>query len=140
MHSKTNNTVIRTELQLCSGPECIREVEDCLRQLFNDLALDPTLYPNILISLTEAVNNAVEHGNLNDKSKMVCVRLNKQNKVLRCEISDEGRGFDPASVPDPTIDENIEKPGGRGVFLMRELSDKIAFKDNGSTVELIFHL
>jgi serine/threonine-protein kinase RsbW len=96
------------------------------------------LYPNILISLTEAVNNAVQHGNRNDISKIVCVRSQKLKHTLHCEISDEGRGFDPEKVPDPTSPENIEKPGGRGVFLMRQLSDKVRFKDNGSTVELEF--
>lgn len=128
------------ELQLRSSPACISEVEESLRQLFERFALDPSLYPNILISLTEAVNNAVQHGNCNDVSKLVCVRLDKQQKVLRCEISDQGGGFDPAALPDPTSPDNIEKPGGRGVFLMRQLSDRILFKDNGSTVELVFHL
>ena len=140
MHSRISRSVLHTELQLQSSPECILEVEQCLRQLFKDLSLDPVVYSNILISLTEAVNNAVEHGNCNDRSKTVCVKLNKQQEVLRCEISDEGCGFDPSNLPDPTIDENVEKPGGRGVFLMRELSDQIEFRDNGSTVELIFHL
>jgi serine/threonine-protein kinase RsbW len=128
------------ELQLQSSPSCIREVEQSLRTLFERFALDPALYPNILISLTEAVNNAVEHGNCNDVSKRVCVRIDKRKEVLRCRISDEGIGFDPQVLPDPTNPENIENPGGRGVFLMRQLSDKIHFKDNGSTVELVFRL
>ena len=128
------------ELQLKSTPACIREVEESLRQLFDRFSLDPELYPNILISLTEAVNNAVEHGNCNDTTKLVCVKVNKSRRLLRCQISDEGGGFDPAAVPDPTTSENLEKPGGRGVFLMRELSDRMTFKNNGSTVELVFHL
>jgi len=128
------------ELQLQSSPSCIREVEQTLRVLFERFALDPELYPNILISLTEAVNNAVEHGNCNDVSKTVSVRIDKRREVLRCQISDEGIGFDPGRLPDPTEPDNIENPGGRGVFLMRQLSDKIQFKDNGSTVELVFHL
>jgi serine/threonine-protein kinase RsbW len=128
------------ELQLRSTPTCIGELEQCLRTLFDQFALDPALYPNILVSLTEAVNNAVEHGNQNDISKTVCVRVAKYNKVLRCEITDQGGGFDPGAIPDPTAPDNIEKPGGRGVFLMRQLCDSIRFKDNGSTVELVFHL
>ncbi len=128
------------ELQLRSSPACIHEVEQSLRELFERFALDPLLYPNILISLTEAVNNAVQHGNCNDVSKIVSVRLDKQKRTLRCQISDEGHGFDPQMLPDPTAPENVEKPGGRGVFLMRQLSDHILFKDNGSTVELVFEL
>ena len=127
-------------LRLKSNATCITEVEKYVRQLFEQFGLDPELYPNILISLTEAVNNAVQHGNRNDMSKVVCVKTQKVKHTLHCEISDEGGGFDPASLPDPTAPENIENPGGRGVFLMRQLSDRIRFKDNGSTVELEFYL
>ena len=108
--------------------------------LFDKFGLDPELYPNILISLTEAVNNAIQHGNRNDISKVVCVKSEKMQEVLCCEISDEGSGFDPSALPDPTAPENIEKPGGRGVFLMRQLSDRVFFKNNGSTVALEFNL
>jgi anti-sigma regulatory factor (Ser/Thr protein kinase) len=125
-------------LHLRSSSSCITEVEQYVRQLFEQFGLDPELYPNILISLTEAVNNAVQHGNRNDVSKTVFVRSEKQQHILHCEISDEGRGFDPDKIPDPTDPENIEKPGGRGVFLMRQLSDNVRFRDNGSTVELEF--
>ena len=127
-------------LRLKSSSSCISEVEQYVRQLFEQFGLDPELYPNILISLTEAVNNAVQHGNRNDVTKVVCVRSEKNQEILHCEISDEGGGFDPTILPDPTAPENLEKPGGRGVFLMRQLSDNLRFKDNGSTVELEFHL
>ncbi len=127
-------------LQLKSSSTCIAEVEKYVRQLFEQFRLNPELYPNILISLTEAVNNAVQHGNCNDVSKVVCVRTQKHAQYIHCEISDEGRGFDPDVLPDPTSPENVENPGGRGVFLMRQLSDSLCFKDNGSTVELKFYL
>lgn len=127
-------------LQLRSNPTCIAEVEQYVRQLFDKYGLDTELYPNILISLTEAVNNAVQHGNHNDVTKIVCVRSEKFKHILHCEISDEGPGFDPDKLPDPTDPDNIENPGGRGVFLMRQLSDNVRFKDNGSTVELEFRI
>lgn len=126
-------------LQLKSNSTCISELEKYVRQLFDQFGLDTELYPNILISLTEAVNNAVQHGNCNDVSKLVHIRTEKYARYVYCEISDEGRGFDPEVLPDPTTDENVENPGGRGVFLMRQLSDSISFKDNGSTVELKFY-
>ena len=127
-------------MKLKSSSTCISEVEKYVRLLFDQFGLDPELYPNILISITEAVNNAVQHGNRNDISKVVCVKSEKVKRILHCEISDEGGGFDPNALPDPTAPENVEKPGGRGVFLMRQLSDSIRFKDNGSTVELEFYL
>jgi anti-sigma regulatory factor (Ser/Thr protein kinase) len=127
-------------LQMKSNSTCVKEVEKYVRQLFDQFGLDVELYPNILISLTEAVNNAVQHGNCYDVTKHVRVCTEKYGRYVHCEISDEGRGFDPNVLPDPTAPENVEKPGGRGVFLMRQLSDSISFKDNGRTVELKFYL
>ncbi len=126
-------------LELKSHGSCIAELEQFVRNIFDRYAIDQELYPNILISLTEAVNNAFQHGNANDLSKQVCVRTNRNNRVLCFRITDEGPGFDPEQLPDPTAPENVEKPGGRGVFLMRQLCDRVRFTDNGSTVELFFY-
>lgn len=127
-------------MRLRSHATCINQVELYVREIFAQYKLDPELFPNILISLTEAVNNAVQHGNQNDATKIVRVCIRKRQDHLHCEVSDEGGGFDPRAVPDPTAPENIENPGGRGVFLMRQLADKMQYKDNGSTVELMFYL
>ena len=66
--------------------------------------------------------------------------MQRQQKCLAFKISDEGCGFDHESLPDPTSPENILKIGGRGVFLMKQLSDDVLFHDNGSTVEIQFNL
>jgi len=100
--------------------------------------LEHDLYPNILISLTEAVNNAIKHGNRSDHSKVVYIETRRRIDRVCCIITDEGNGFDYQSLPDPTTPDNIEKIGGRGVFLMQQLSDHIKFHDNGSTVEMEF--
>lgn len=131
---------LRMELKLTSHPTCIYEVENYVKSLFEKYGLSPDIYPNILISLTEAVNNAVRHGNKQDSSKNVFVKLRKKEECLRFVISDQGSGFDFKSLPDPTAPENVANPGGRGVFLMQQLSDAIRFSDNGSTVELEFHI
>ena len=88
--------------------------------------------------MTEAVNNAIVHGNKLDPEKSVTVgcAVDGQNLVFR--ITDEGPGFDHNNLPDPTAPENIEKPHGRGVFLMRHLADECAFEDDGRIVELTF--
>lgn len=98
------------------------------------------LYGNILIALTEAVNNAIHHGNGLDPAKTVHLGHAVQGDKVSFMVSDEGPGFDHEHLPDPTDPQNIEKPHGRGVFLMRALSDAVVFADNGSTVVITFSL
>ena len=127
-------------LKLRSNPENILEVEQFVMDLMSKYEIRSDLHPNILISLTEAVNNAIRHGNEEDESKIVSVDLKKNNGILHFRICDEGKGFDPNQVPDPTCPENIQKVGGRGVFIMQQLCDRMSYKSNGSIVELEFKL
>ena len=128
-------------LRLPSHPRNIALVESFVERVVERFKLSPDLYGNILISLTEAVNNAIIHGNENDESKTVKIQLNKMsNNRLEIRVSDEGCGFDYQSLPDPTAPENLLKIGGRGVFLMQQLCDNISFHNNGSTVEMQFKI
>lgn len=127
-------------LKLRSNPQNILEVEQFVTELMTKYQINADLHPNILISLTEAVNNAIRHGNEEDESKIVSVDLQKNKDTLSFRICDEGSGFDPKLVPDPTCPENIQKTGGRGVFIMKQLCDKMSYKSNGSVVELVFKL
>lgn len=95
-------------------------------------------YGNILIALTEAVNNAIHHGNALDPSKAVTVGYEVQDQRILFLVRDQGPGFDFNHLPDPTDPQNIEKPHGRGVFLMRALADEVEFSDNGATVVMAF--
>ncbi len=97
-------------------------------------------YGNILVSLTEAVNNAILHGNKNDLSKKVNIEFIPKNGMLSFFVKDEGAGFDHTAIPDPTNPENIEKLNGRGIFIMRHLTDSVFFHDKGSKVELNFKM
>lgn len=127
-------------LKLASNPGNIAEVEGFVQKLVSRYQISPDKQCNILISLTEAVTNAIIHGNRKDESKEVQVQLNKNRNNLSFRVSDQGPGFDYESLPDPTSPENIAKCGGRGVFLMQQLSDDIRFYDNGRTVEMEFKL
>lgn len=104
------------------------------------LNIDENLYSNILISLTEAVNNAMIHGNQLDNQKIIIVSCRKQAHRILLFISDEGSGFDPVNVPDPTSEERLSEEGGRGVFLMKQLTDEIHFLDQGRTVQLMWKI
>lgn len=127
-------------LKFKSNPGNVAKVEPFVERLVNKYKISPDKQCNILISLTEAVTNAIIHGNSKDESKVVQVRTRKQKDQLAVQIMDEGPGFDFNSLPDPTAPENLIKVGGRGVFLMRQLSDGICFFNNGSTVEMQFDL
>jgi serine/threonine-protein kinase RsbW len=93
-----------------------------------------------MIAVTEAVNNAIKHGNSNDKAKNVHLSLALDESMIKFIIKDEGIGFDYGNLPDPTSPENLEKPGGRGIFLMKHLSDEVEFKDRGREVVLSFYV
>lgn len=127
-------------LTIASNPNNLLEVENYLRDIKSDLRIDEMRFPDILISITEAVNNAIIHGNKADESKQVCINMEEKETGLAISVSDEGKGFDPADIPDPTSPENIECCGGRGVFIMSRLSDKLTFKDNGRTVHMFFKM
>ena len=125
-------------LSISSCPSNIERVELLMHQISERFRVAPDVYGNILISLTEAVNNAIIHGNGNDQSKKVQIVVKKDNASLCFEIKDEGPGFDHERLPDPTAPENLFTIGGRGVFLMKQLSDGIRFDNNGNTVEMAF--
>ncbi len=129
-----------TMLTLTSDRKNIARVETFVESLVDKYHISPDIYGNILISLTEAVTNAIIHGNDNDASKRVFVKLKKKKDKIAFQISDEGRGFNFDGLPDPTAPENLLKLGGRGVFLMKQLSDDVVFSENGSTVEIQFNI
>ena len=127
-------------LRLNSIPGNIAKVENLVDDVVSQYRLSMEQKGSILISLTEAVTNAMRHGNSNDANKAVEVSHDRRNGHLSFSISDEGQGFDYNNLPDPTAPENILKCGGRGVFLMRQLADELEFRNNGSTVEMRFNI
>lgn len=126
------------EISFGSVAENIHIVENLIDELCETLNVNEEHYGNILISMTEAVNNAMVHGNKLDPEKMVIVKVKTDDTSIHFTISDEGPGFDYDNLPDPTAPENIEKPNGRGVFLMKNLADECSFEENGRIVELEF--
>ena len=131
-------TTTLPELRFDSKPENIAVVEKLIDKISADHGIVAEHYGNVLIAMTEGVNNAIVHGNKLDETKSVSVSCAINEKTLVFRITDEGPGFDYDNLPDPTAPENIEKPHGRGVFLMRHLADECAFEDEGRIVELTF--
>jgi serine/threonine-protein kinase RsbW len=122
----------------------IRENVDLAEKFVNTICefeeVSEVHYGNIVIAITESVNNAIYHGNREDPSKEVKLHYLKNEGLLRFIVEDEGKGFDIDNLPDPTLPENIEKETGRGIFLMKNLADEINFKENGRVVEIDFNL
>ncbi|MFY0600950.1 MAG: ATP-binding protein [Cyclobacteriaceae bacterium] len=128
------------QIQIPSISENIRIVESFIDNAKDKYALNDDIYGNIMIAVTESVNNAIQHGNKLSSNKNVTLKLTLESDAIKFVISDEGQGFDFQGLPDPTAPENIDKPGGRGIFLMRNLCDEVAFSDEGREVELSFYL
>ena len=114
--------------------------ENLIDDLAEKLEFGDELYGNISVCIIEAVSNAIQHGNANDVTKIVLLDYKVIGDSLIFTISDEGNGFDLNSVPDPTLPENLENIKGRGIFLIRNLADKVTFEDRGSIIMIQFNL
>ena len=124
----TKHTEFR--LTLASNPKQIQKVEGFLEKVNEAAQLDEIQMNKVMISLTEAANNAILHGNKSDASKKVHLTCEMLPGWLLFVVSDEGKGFDPDKVVSPLKDENLLRASGRGVFLMKTLMDKVEFEHN----------
>ena len=95
---------------------------------------------NFRVGLTEALSNAMLYGNDSDPQKRIRVEVTVRVEEIAVRITDQGVGFDPTTIPDPTLPDNISKSGGRGIFLMRSLMDEVKFNDQGNSVTLVLRL
>ncbi|GGF28112.1 ATP-binding protein [Echinicola rosea] len=120
--------------------ENIKIVESFIDNARDKFQINDDIYGNIMISVTECVSNAIVHGNQGDASKAVNLEVNFLENQLKFIIEDEGEGFDYENLKDPTAPENIEKSGGRGVFIMKNLSDEVDFEKDGKKTILTFYM
>ena len=131
---------VANKISLASESSSLLILEDWINALCELYQVSVEQYGNVLIALTEATNNAIIHGNKNRSDKKTEIEYNIQDNTIAFTITDEGGGFDYNDLPDPTSPENIEKPQGRGIFLMNHLADEVSFIDPGNVVELKFSL
>ncbi len=127
-------------IQIPSLADNIRIIESFIDNAKEKFELNDDIYGNIMIAVTESVNNAIKHGNLNETSKNVSLSLSLYESQIVFRVEDQGKGFDFHNLPDPTAPENLEKPGGRGIFLMKHLADEVVFLEKGRIVELTFYI
>ncbi|MEO5929086.1 MAG: ATP-binding protein [Candidatus Kapaibacterium sp.] len=93
---------------------------------------------NLVVAMTEAVNNAIVHGNRLDPAKSVHYRLEARAEGIYCVVEDEGDGFDPDDIADPVSPENLMREGGRGMFLIRALMGDLQVTDTGHGTRVAF--
>lgn len=136
MEKKKASGAVKIDFQ--SRTENLSLVEKLVDNVCSQHEISEDYYGNILIAVTEAVNNAIQHGNKMDDGKKVFVSFDNGEKDISFTIQDQGDGFDFEDLPDPTNPENIEKPNGRGIFLMKNLADEVNFYEDGRQVELRF--
>ncbi|MDP6908488.1 MAG: ATP-binding protein [Flavobacteriales bacterium] len=130
----------KQSLNFDSKADNIVIAEKLIDDVCKKFSVNEDYYGNILIAVTEAVNNAINHGNRQNPEKKVHLGFATEKKSLRFMVKDEGDGFDYENLPDPTDPANLEKISGRGVFLMRNLADEVEFSENGTQVEMIFNV
>ena len=116
----------------------LRIVENAIDEATTVIGISQDNYGKILVSAMEAVNNAILHGNHSDPEKMVDIEIAFKSDELQITVTDEGAGFRPEKVPDPTTPENIEALNGRGIYLMSHLADKIQYNKKGNSVTMTF--
>ena len=122
-------------------PSDLRIIEAAVTYLVNRLRTfsfgGSRLHLNFRVGVTEALANAVLYGNEQDPRRSVRVEVSIDSTRVELCVVDQGRGFDPASVPDPTHPDNLERTGGRGLFLIRKLMDEVEYNERGNAVRLL---
>lgn len=127
-------------LQLPSRPESIIQLETLVENIGDKYQVAPDTFANMMTCLSEAVINAIVHGNDLNANKKVIVNAEVDGRRVIWTVADEGEGFDPNLLPDPTAPENLEALTGRGVFIIKQLADQCIFNDRGNEIELHFKI
>ena len=127
-------------LEIESDPNNLITVEEFVNFFAIELGIKHEKMPGLLLSVTEATTNAIIHANKSNKNKKVKINVNVENKQLIICVKDEGTGFDPQNVPDPTAPENLLKDSGRGLYLMKVYMDEVKYKVTPEGTETILIL
>jgi serine/threonine-protein kinase RsbW len=125
-------------LKIESRMQNLRVIENAIDEITGSIGVKQDDYGKIMVAALEAVNNAITHGNKANPGKLVDVEIEFENDEIKITVTDEGEGFNPEKIPDPTMPENIEELSGRGVFLMTKLADSIKFNEKGNSVTMSF--
>ncbi|MGB2601447.1 MAG: ATP-binding protein [Candidatus Omnitrophota bacterium] len=118
----------------------LKEVSNVLIDDLKARGVDEDIIFDIYVGFEEALRNAMIHGNKSASNKKVAVETEIEGNKVTIMVEDEGEGFDPESLPDPTLDENLLKESGRGVYLINHLMDEVRYENDGRRVVMIKYL
>ena len=125
-----------TDVEIASDPAEARKLQEEIERQLKDTLFSEKEVFSIKLALEEALINAIKHGNQFDRTKKVRISYSLSRDRFDIFIKDEGAGFDPADVPDPTAFENLERPCGRGLMLMRYYMTEVSFSSTGNSVSM----
>lgn len=128
-----------TKIVIASDLAAANEVQETILTEVARLGYSEAATFAIRLAMEEGLVNAIKHGNGYDPAKNVEIVYDVDPRRVSISIADQGRGFNPNAVPDPTADENLERPCGRGVMLMRAYMDEVAYNENGTRVMMVKH-
>ncbi|MBK9098936.1 MAG: ATP-binding protein [bacterium] len=128
------------QLEIESDPNNLITVEEFVNYFAKDLGLSDEQLSVLLLAVTEATTNAIIHANKCDINKLVKIYAHIENSKLIVKVKDEGKGFDPSKLPNPTEPENLLKDSGRGVFLMKVYMSEVKYNITPSGMETILIL
>jgi serine/threonine-protein kinase RsbW len=127
-------------LEIESNPNNLLTVEEFVNYFAKDIGIDESRMNGLMLSVTEATTNAIIHANKCDEAKLVKINVKVDSGKVIITVKDEGIGFDPLKVPDPTEPENLLKDSGRGVYLMRFYMDDLKYNITSTGTETILVL
>jgi len=139
LNSSSEQSDKHRQLVLTSDFSRLEEAVDEAEAFYTRHIEDEEFVYKIVLLTSEAVTNAMEHGNKLDVSKSVFVDFILNDKACEVWVRDEGRGFDRSRIADPLAGDQLYSDGGRGIFLIEELADEVRFEENGCKLGMIFH-
>jgi len=126
-------------LVIASGMHEMHKVEAFIEEISDEFNINHSYFGHILVAVTEAVKNAVVHGNQGDPGKKVRLLFEAREHELVFTVSDEGQGFDPELIPDPS-DPGSNADAGRGIFLINRLADNVSWNESGNSISFEFSI
>lgn len=127
----------RGTMQIPTSIDEIHHVQTAVQREMERLGYDTDTCFAVKLAIEESLINAMKHGNKFDPRRSVTVHYEVDERRVRISVKDQGKGFDPSGVPDPTADENLAKPNGRGIMLMRAYMDEVTYSECGTEVIMV---
>ncbi|MDD5569632.1 MAG: ATP-binding protein [Bacteroidales bacterium] len=128
------------KIEFSASLNSVSIVERFAEEICDYFNVNNEYYGNILVALTEAASNAIIHGSKSDTNKKIQISFQAKNGCLSFTVKDQGNGFDFNNIPDPTDPNNENENAGRGIYLIKSLSDEVNFLENGRVVEINFKI